>query len=143
LEFKNMISLQQLRRFFLGMSLAVILATATAFGFGSANSWAATSLTQLGSQPQTQILAMNRAETITKDIKGKAQEVMDKMSGDPKDRSMVKGKQLESKTRTATDVSIDNPSYQPGGKTKEAEKQSRESSKGIKAEVNEALDKNK
>ncbi len=138
-----MISFQRLRSFFLGMSLSILLATATAFSFCSANSWATTSIIQISSQPQTQILAMNRAETITKDIKGKAQEVMDKMSSDPKDRSMVQGKRLETKTRTATDVSIDNPGYQPGGKTKEAEKQSRDSSKGIKAEVNEALNKSK
>ncbi len=48
---------------------------------------------------------------------------------------------IEAKTQKATDVSIDNPNYQPGGKTKQVEKQEYEASKDIKAEASEALNK--
>jgi uncharacterized protein YjbJ (UPF0337 family) len=98
-----MISFQQLRSFFLTMSLTVLLATSIAFGFGPANSWAATSLTQLVSQPQTQIATMNRAEAITKNIEGKVQEAIGNITGDPKDQIMGKAKQVESQARNAAE----------------------------------------
>jgi hypothetical protein len=73
-----MISFQQIRRFFITMILAIMLVITIAFDFGHANTWAATSLTQLISQPQTQIATMNRAEAITKNIEGKVQEARGK-----------------------------------------------------------------
>lgn len=94
-----MILLQRLRSFFLTVGLAVLLATAIAFGFGSTDSWAATSLTQLFRQPQTQIASVNRVEAITKNIEGKAQEAIGNVTGDPKDRIMGKAKQVESQAR--------------------------------------------
>jgi uncharacterized protein YjbJ (UPF0337 family) len=98
-----MISFQQLRSFFLTMSLTVLLATSIAFGFGPANGWAATSLTQLVSQTQTQIATMNRAEAITKNVEGKVQEAIGNMTGDPKDQIMGKAKQVESQGRNAAE----------------------------------------
>jgi uncharacterized protein YjbJ (UPF0337 family) len=98
-----MISFKHLRSFVLPVSLAVLLATAIAFGFGSADSWAATPLTQIISQPQAQIATMNRAEAITKNIEGKAQEAIGNMTGDPKDRIMGKAKQVESQVRNAAE----------------------------------------
>ncbi|WP_256528970.1 CsbD family protein [Limnofasciculus baicalensis] len=98
-----MISIQQIRSLFLTMSLAVILSTTIAFGFGSADSWAATSPTQLISQTQNQILAMNQAEATIKNIEGKAQETMGNITGNRKDQIMGKAKQVESKASTAAE----------------------------------------
>ncbi len=102
-----MISFPQIRSFFLNMTLAVMLATAITFGFGSTDSWAATSLTQLISQPQIQIATMNRVEAITKNIEGKAQEAIGKMTGDPKDQIMGKAKQAESQARNVAEDTKD------------------------------------
>ncbi len=96
-----MISLQRLRSFFLTMSLTVLLATTIAFGFGSADSWAATPLTQFIHQPQAHIATMNRVEAIKKNIEGKTQEAIGNVTGDPKDQMMGKAKQAESQARNA------------------------------------------
>jgi uncharacterized protein YjbJ (UPF0337 family) len=98
-----MISFQQIRKFFLTMILTIMLAITIAFDFGHADSWAATSRTQIISQPQTQIATMNRAEAITKNIEGKAQEAIGNITGDPKDQIMGKAKQVESQARNAAE----------------------------------------
>lgn len=134
-----MISLQNVGRFFLNIGLVVMLTMVMAFSVASANSWATTSLTKLMSQPQTHIAAMNRAEEITKNIGDKAQAVMDKMGGDSKDQSMGGSKELEAKTETAINNSIENPNYQPGGKIQKAENQANESAADIKSGVREAF----
>jgi uncharacterized protein YjbJ (UPF0337 family) len=94
---------QQIRRFVLTMSLTVVLATTITFGFGSASSLAATSLAQDISKPQAQIATMNRAEAMTKNIEGKAQEAIGNMTGDSKDKMMGKAKQVESQARNAAE----------------------------------------
>lgn len=103
-----MISLQQIRRFFLTMMLTVMLAINIAFDFGSTDSWAATSLPQLISQPQTPIVAMNRVEAMTKNIEGKAQEAIGNVTGDPKNQMMGKAKQVESQAKNAAEDVKDN-----------------------------------
>ncbi|PSB29523.1 CsbD family protein [Stenomitos frigidus] len=98
-----MISLQQARKFLLTISMAFLLSTAITFGFASENSWAATPLTLRMSQPHTQIAAMNRAKAVTKNIEGKAQEMIGNITGDPKDQVMGKAKQVESQARHAAE----------------------------------------
>ena len=96
-----MMSLQQIRRFFVTIILTIMLAITIAFDFGTTNSWAAT----LPTQSQTQIASMNRAKAVTKNIEGKAQEAIGNMTGDPKDQMMGKAKQVESQARnTAEDI---------------------------------------
>ncbi len=102
-----MISIQQIRSFFLTMSLAVILSTTITFGFGSPDSWAATSPTQLISQPQNQMVAMNQAEATIKNIEGKAQETMGNITGNRKDQIVGKAKQVESKASTEVEKTKD------------------------------------
>ena len=94
-----MISFRQFRRFLLTMSLAAMLAITIAFGFGSTDSWAATSLTEMIGQPQAQIATMNRIEAITKNIQGKTQEAIGNITGDPKTQAAGKIKQVESQAR--------------------------------------------
>lgn len=92
-----MISFQEVRRFFVAIILTIMLAIIIVFDFGTTSSWAATL--------PTQIATMNRAEAMTKNIEGKAQEAIGNITGDPKDQIMGKAKQVESQARnTAEDL---------------------------------------
>jgi uncharacterized protein YjbJ (UPF0337 family) len=98
-----MILLQKFRRFFLTIGLVLLLGSFTAFT--AEESFAASFLGQPISLAQTQIAAMNRVEAIGKDIEGKAQETMGKITGNKEDQVMGKVKQAESKVRnTVEDV---------------------------------------
>lgn len=97
-----MISLQQIRSFFLTMSLAVILATTIAFGFGSPESWAATSPVQALGQPQAQMLAMNPIQEAFKNIEGQAQETFGKVTDNPK--AQVEGDLKQAESKASSDV---------------------------------------
>jgi uncharacterized protein YjbJ (UPF0337 family) len=98
-----MILLQKFRRFFFIIALVLLLGSLTALT--AEESFAATFLTQLISLAPTQIATMNRVEAIGKDIEGKAQETMGKITGNQEDQVMGKVKQAESKVRnTVEDV---------------------------------------
>ena len=98
-----MILLQKFHRFFLTIGLVLLLGSLTAFT--AEESLATTFLTQPISLAQTQIATMNRVEAIGKDIEGKAQETMGKITGNKEDQVMGKVKQAESKVRnTVEDV---------------------------------------
>ncbi len=90
--------------FVFSTSLTVLLATFVAFGFGSADSRAATSSgAYIIGQPQTQIATidqsnglMNRAEAMSKNVEGKVQEAIGKATGNSKNQVVGKAKQAES-----------------------------------------------
>lgn len=130
-----MISLKQIRHFFMTVVLTIMLAITVAFDFGVSGSWAANSSPQIISQPPTQIATTKNAESKTKNpfniMSG---------SGDSQAQSAAKTEQFKAKTLEGINNSIDNPNYQPGGKTKGAEKQDSEANKDIKAEAMEAME---
>jgi uncharacterized protein YjbJ (UPF0337 family) len=95
-----MISLQQIRRFCVTMILTIMLAITVAFDFGTADSWAATS--------QTQLASLNRVEAFTKDMEGKTQEAFGNITGDPKNQIAGKAKQVESQARNVAEDLKDN-----------------------------------
>jgi hypothetical protein len=98
-----MILWQKFRRFFFTIGLVLLLGSLTAFT--AKESLAATFLTQPISLAPTQIATMNRVAAIGKDIEGKAQETMGKITGNQEDQVMGKVKQAESKVRnTVEDV---------------------------------------
>jgi uncharacterized protein YjbJ (UPF0337 family) len=98
-----MILLQKFRRFFFIIGLVLLLGSFTAFT--AEDSFATTLLTKPISLAQTQIAAMNRVEAVGKDIEGKAQETMGKITGNKEDQVMGKVKQAESKVQnTVEDV---------------------------------------
>jgi len=98
-----MILWQKFRRFFFTIGLVLLLGSLTAFT--AKESLAATFLTQPISLAPTQIATMNRVAAIGKDIEGKAQETMGKITGNQEDKVMGKVKQAESKVRnTVEDV---------------------------------------
>jgi len=99
------------RRFFVSMSLALLLATAIVFGFSSADSWATTS-TQLVTQPQIKVeLAyqneplINLAEAAKKDVEDQVQEAIGKVTENRKDQVVGAAKRVESRAmNTIEDV---------------------------------------
>ncbi len=96
-----MILLQPLRCFFLRLSLVVVLSTTLAFGFGTADSLAATSSLASISAPQSKLIALWGWGGKAKEIEGRAQEAVGNITGDPKDQVMGKAKQVEGQLRGA------------------------------------------
>ncbi len=144
-----MILLQQFRKLFIIVGLVLFLGTFTAF-------------TADNSLAQTQIASMNRVEATTKNIEGKVQEAVGKVTGNKKDQFMGKAKQAESKVRNAVedikdvtsqprlkatkrnieaktekamDNSIVNPNYLPSGKTNDIKSESRDPANQMKEEL--------
>lgn len=141
----NMISFKKLRELFFKTSLVVLLTMISIFSFASANSWALE--ISLVNKPST-YLAVNQVEKFTNDIKDKAQdatdnisEAFDKIKGEPKDKNQIAkdSKEFKAKTLEGINNGIENPKYQPSGKTKQAKKESVESKKNMKAGASEAF----
>jgi uncharacterized protein YjbJ (UPF0337 family) len=103
-----MISFQRIYKFTLKILLTVILAIAIAFDFGHGNSWAKTFDIEIINQSSYSIATMNRVDSMTKNLEGKAQETLGNMTGDPKDQIMGKAKQLESQARNKAEDIKDN-----------------------------------
>lgn len=136
-----MISFQQIRSFFVTVSLSVLLATTMAFGLGMTDSLAANSPTKLVSQPQTQIATVNKSEP--KNLGEKVQEVIDNMTGnsqaETKTEAPLSDKKLKAKTQEALNNSIENPDYQPSGKTDQAKDEDQQLSEDMKDQASEFL----
>ena len=98
-----MISFYHLRRFFITMTLSIMLAITIAFDFGHADSWAMSLSPQINSQPQTQIANLNRIENFNKNLEGKAQETIGNITGNSKDQIVGKAKQVESQVRNSAE----------------------------------------
>lgn len=82
-------------------SLTILLTTTVLLNFGTSNAFAATLPVQFASHLQFSVT--NRAEAITKNLEGKAQEAIGNLTGDPKDQIMGKAKQSESQVRNAAE----------------------------------------
>jgi uncharacterized protein YjbJ (UPF0337 family) len=76
-----MISFQRIYKFTLKILLTVILAIAIAFDFGHGNSWAKTFDIEIINQSSYSIATMNRVDSMTKNLEGKAQETLGNMTG--------------------------------------------------------------
>ncbi len=142
-----MISFKKLREFFFKISLVVLVTMISIFSFASANSWATTSEVLLINKPSS-YLAMNKVEEMTNDLKDKAEdatnnisEAFDKIKGEPKDKNEIAkdAKEFKAKTLEGINNGIENPNYQPSGKTKQAKKESVERKKNMKAGASEAF----
>ncbi|WP_159787104.1 CsbD family protein [Sodalinema gerasimenkoae] len=94
-------SFRQANKFFVIVISTLMLVATVVFNFGTTRAWAATLPGPLASQPQ--LASMNRAEAITKNLEGKAQEALGNVTGDPKDQMMGKAKQAESQMRNAAE----------------------------------------
>jgi hypothetical protein len=123
-----MILFQQARKFFVTISLVLLISTATTFGFMADNSFASTLLIS-SVNPLSNQIAWGEDKT-------KA----DTKNPDNKTESQIEDSEiLESKTKDGISNAIQNPDYKPDGKTRQAEKEDRQGIKDIKAEANDAM----
>lgn len=95
-----MITFRQLRHLFLSFCTVLLLTNIFSFNFilktiGTANASAPLVIHQ--AQPRSG--EMNPIEAVAKNIEGKTQETMGKITGNGKDKRMGKAKQVESKNR--------------------------------------------
>lgn len=123
-----MILFQQARKFFVTISLVLLISTATAFGFIVNNS-SASPLLISSVNPLSNQIAWGEEKT-------KA----DTKNPDNKTESQIKESQkLDAKTKDGVSNAIQNPDYKPDGKTRQAEKEDRQATKDIKAEASDAM----
>lgn len=97
-----MISRHSIHRLFLVVSMMVALSLTTVT-FGVSESWASTGLNLALYSPRSQLIAMNRVESMGKSIEGKTQEMIGNITGDSKDKMIGKAKQIESQTQNLTE----------------------------------------
>lgn len=95
--------LQLFRRYFITAFLAAFLVIVTVFSFDSSDSWATIPVRDLLNQPHLQLASINRDQATLKNLEGKTQEAIGKISGDRKDQIIGKAKQAESKVRNAAE----------------------------------------
>ncbi|MEE3718026.1 CsbD family protein [Tumidithrix elongata RA019] len=123
-----MISLRQVRKFLLTISLVVLISVATTF---TAKTVGAATSSTLSNQPHVQIAwGFGKAKAVAKDIEGKTQEAIGNVTGDPKDQVMGKAKQVESQVRNAAENAKDSMGLQ--GRTKAV-------TKNVEGKVQEAI----
>jgi uncharacterized protein YjbJ (UPF0337 family) len=134
-----MILLRQIRQCLLSVGLILLISTAATFNFVSGETWATTSFMPGMDQSHTQVASMDQVKMMTKNIEGKAQEAIGNMTGDSKNQLAGKAKQVEASTRKAINDSIENPNYQPGRKTKQAERQIHQAQEAMQTEVRKAV----
>ena len=127
-----MISHHNFRRFFLAITFNLLLVTATVLGIGTTDSWAATSLQQSINQPPIQIAAKSPIELMGKNPAN---------SSEAKDAAIQEEERFKSETVEAMKNSIVSRDYKPVGKSKQANKEDRQATQGIKNEAVEALSK--
>jgi uncharacterized protein YjbJ (UPF0337 family) len=96
-----MMSFRQAKKFFVIVISTLILVATVVFNFGTTSAWAATLPAPVASQAQ--FISMNRAEAITKNLEGQAQEALGNVTGDRKNQMMGKAKQVESQIRNAAE----------------------------------------
>jgi uncharacterized protein YjbJ (UPF0337 family) len=97
------------------MGVLIMLIIFIGFDLGSTASLAAFS-----QSPQIQIAFMNRADAMAKDIEGRVQETIGKMTDNPQDQIIGKAKQVESQLLNSANDLRDNIDFQ--AKAKDIEK---------------------
>lgn len=112
--------LQKIRISFLSASFALLVAVASVFTVGCSNAWAVASMPTSIEPSTIQLAAMNRVEAATKNLEGKAQEMLGKITDSPKDQVAGKAKQVESRMQTIVEDVKDQKKLK--GKAKSAEK---------------------
>ncbi|MGM0456955.1 MAG: CsbD family protein [Cyanobacteriota bacterium] len=92
-------SFRQAKKFLVIVISTLMLVATIVFNFGTTSAWAAT----LPAPFTSQFIAMNRAEAMTKNLEGQAQEALGNVTGDPRDQMMGKAKQVESQMHNAAE----------------------------------------
>lgn len=123
-----MISLKQISKFFVAISLVLFISLATALSVMGENSSASTLLISSINPLSNQIAWGNEnTEADQKNLEGKTEVQMEE------------SQKLDKQTQDGISNAIQNPDYKPDGKTRQAEKEARQATKDIKAEASEAM----
>lgn len=127
--------LKQVRSLFVNISLAIFLSTIMVIGTGA--SLAAIAFTPIVSQPQ--YIATASEKNIAKDIEGKAQEALGKLTGNLQTESAGKEKQFKAKTLEGMNNSFVNPNYKPSGETDPTENLARETTEDVENQISDTF----
>jgi hypothetical protein len=120
-----MISLKQISRSLITLSLVLFISMATALGFMGENSFAST--LQISSLSNQIAWGDEKKEADDKNLEGKTEVQMEE------------SQKFDRQSQDGVSKAIQNPDYKPEGKTKRAEKEDRQATKDIKAEANDAM----
>ncbi len=120
-----MISLKQMSKSLITISLVLFISMTTALGFLGENSFASTS--QMSSLPNQIAWGNETIEADEKNVEGKTEVQMEE------------SQKLQQQSQYGVSNAIQNPDYKAKGKTKQPEKEARQATKDIKAEANDAM----
>lgn len=128
-------SLKQIRSLFISISLSVFLAAIMVVGTGIGEN-------AIASPPivsQTQYIATSSQDNAAKNIEGKAQEALGKMTGNQQTESAGKAKQFKAKTLEGMNNSFVNPNYKPSGETDPTENIAREATEDVENQISDTF----
>ena len=120
-----MISLKQISKALISISLVLFISMATALGFMGESSFAST--LQMSSLDNQIAWGNESIEADEKNLEGKTEVQMEE------------SQKFDRQSQDGVSNAIQNPDYKPEGKTKRAEKEDRQATKDIKAEANDAM----
>jgi|JFJP01.1.fsa_nt_gi uncharacterized protein YjbJ (UPF0337 family) len=126
---------KQIHSLFISLSLAIFFVTTTVVGMGSG--LATIALTPIVSQ--TQHIAITSQDNAVKNIKGKAQEALGKLTGNQQIESAGKEKQFKAKTLEGMNNSFVNPNYKPSGESDPTENLARETTEDLENQISDTF----
>jgi len=128
-------SLKQIRSLFVSISLSIFLATIMVVGTGfGMNAIAFTPIVS-----KTHYIATASQDNAVKNIEGKAQEALGKLTGNQQTESAGKEKQFKAKTLEGMNNSFVNPNYKPSGETDPTENLAREATEDVENQISDTF----
>lgn len=120
-----MISLKQISKSLITISLVLFISITTAFGFMGEHSFAST--LQISSLSNQIAWGDENIDADEKNLEGKTE------------IQMEESQKFDRQSQDGVSNAIQNPDYKPSGKTKQTQKDDRQATKDIKAEANDAM----
>lgn len=127
--------LKQVRSLLINISLVVFLSTVMVVGTGAG--LAAIAFTPIVNQ--TQYIAAISQDNTAKNIEGKAQEALGKLTGNRQIESAGKEKQFKAKTLEGMNNSFINPNYKPSGESDPTESLARETTEDVENQISDTF----
>lgn len=124
--------IKQIRSLFVSIGLAVVVLSAFMV-VGTGSGLAAIAFTPIGRQ--TQYIATTSQDNTVKEIEGKAQEFLGKLTGNQQTESAGKEKQFKSKTLEGMNNSFVNPNYKSSGESDSTENLARETTEDLENQI--------
>ena len=127
--------LKQIRSLLVSISLSIFLAAIIVLGTGSG--LAAIALTPIVSQAH--YIATASQDNTVKNIEGKAQEALGKLTGNRQTEAAGKEKQFKAKTLEGLNNSLVNPNYKPSGESDPTENLARDATKEVENQIRDTF----